>query len=192
MKSIVLLMIMLHAGFGSCISNTLYQTTREYSHDSFDTSSYKTKSNSTAVIKYRGTISYTIYGKTCQSWSAQAPHTHTVGAADEHFPGETLIQVRNYCRALGKKKTVPWCYTLDPHTRWQYRLIPGLTPTVTRTSIWHIADEIRLFGFPIMVVTGTISNILSICTLTRPELLKNPITFLFIILAITDILSISG
>ena len=43
---------------------------------------------------YRGNISITASGKTCQRWDAQTPHAHTRGS--DRFPERG--QVENFCR----------------------------------------------------------------------------------------------
>jgi len=63
---------------------------------------------------YVGTISRTKYGKTCQAWSSQSPHRHTLVAAD--FPSGRFPN--NYCRNPDGEPG-PWCYTTDSGARWQ-------------------------------------------------------------------------
>ncbi|XP_035693955.1 lactose-binding lectin l-2-like [Branchiostoma floridae] len=65
---------------------------------------------------YRGNLSVTRSGKTCQRWDLNYPHAYPYywWWFDNHSdPPE------NYCRnpdgALGL-----WCYTTDPSTRWEY------------------------------------------------------------------------
>ncbi|XP_077999987.1 apolipoprotein(a)-like [Glandiceps talaboti] len=65
---------------------------------------------------YRGTISVTKTGKTCQKWTAQSPHTH--GFTPTDYPTSGLGD-HNYCRnPSGDPET--WCYTTDPATSWEY------------------------------------------------------------------------
>nr|DBA26746.1 TPA: hypothetical protein GDO54_010966 [Pyxicephalus adspersus] len=64
---------------------------------------------------YRGTIYMTISGKRCQAWSSQEPHQHT--KTTDKFPNAGLA--KNYCRNPDNDKS-PWCYTTDPHVRWEY------------------------------------------------------------------------
>ena len=61
---------------------------------------------------YRGFVSVTESGRTCQDWSAQAPHAHGYGADDA-----TGIGDHNYCRTADWHE--PWCYTDDPQVRWE-------------------------------------------------------------------------
>ncbi|XP_051500734.1 apolipoprotein(a)-like isoform X2 [Myxocyprinus asiaticus] len=69
---------------------------------------------------YRGTISVTESGKTCQNWASQYPHEHVSTA--EIYPCKGLEG--NYCRNPDNEKS-PWCYTTDPETRWEYCTVPS-------------------------------------------------------------------
>ena len=60
---------------------------------------------------YRGTRNRTRTGRTCQQWSAQAPHAHDQS-------GDELSE--NYCRNPDGEPDGPWCYTTDPKKRWEY------------------------------------------------------------------------
>ncbi|XP_028996569.2 plasminogen-like [Betta splendens] len=68
---------------------------------------------------YRGSISWTWSGKTCQSWSSQTPHQHS--RTTSNYPNKGLES--NYCRNPDGTE-LPWCYTTDPDTRWQYCSVP--------------------------------------------------------------------
>ncbi|XP_062584101.1 plasminogen-like, partial [Saccostrea cucullata] len=72
-------------------------------------------------LEYRGNISVTVSGKSCQRWDSQTPHSH--GYA-ERLPGNAS-EHENYCRnpKPGMEAT-PWCYTMDPDTRWELCQIP--------------------------------------------------------------------
>uniref|UniRef100_H3AXI3 Macrophage stimulating 1 n=1 Tax=Latimeria chalumnae TaxID=7897 RepID=H3AXI3_LATCH len=65
---------------------------------------------------YRGTISRTRKGITCQKWSAQYPHK-TKFTPTTH-PHADLVE--NYCRNPDGDKHGPWCYTVDPNTKFDY------------------------------------------------------------------------
>ncbi|XP_005363435.1 plasminogen [Microtus ochrogaster] len=69
---------------------------------------------------YRGTVSVTVSGKTCQRWSEQTPHKHN--RTPENFPCKNLEE--NYCRNPDGE-TAPWCYTTDGDLRWEYCEIPS-------------------------------------------------------------------
>uniref|UniRef100_A0A4W6D7I7 Plasminogen n=1 Tax=Lates calcarifer TaxID=8187 RepID=A0A4W6D7I7_LATCA len=69
---------------------------------------------------YRGTISVTESGKTCQVWSAQTPHKHN--RTPVNYPCKGLDS--NYCRNPDNERK-PWCYTTDSATRWEYCNVPS-------------------------------------------------------------------
>ncbi|XP_035690560.1 uncharacterized protein LOC118425668 [Branchiostoma floridae] len=79
---------------------------------------------------YRGTVSVTESGKTCQRWDSQTPHSHSFRPEDH----PTLGLEENYCRKGNHHEL--WCYTTDPSTRWQRCDVPvcgadsGSTSTV--------------------------------------------------------------
>jgi hypothetical protein len=89
---------------------------------------------------YRGTVSQTRSGYTCQRWDAQTPNSHSYGP--EKYPCRGL-QNNNYCRMNGEDK--PWCYTTNG-PRWEYcnspicssgdvlSLQPSAKPTLQPTS----------------------------------------------------------
>lgn len=73
-------------------------------------------------LDYRGKISTTPSGRTCQRWDSQSPHKHS-GYAD-NLPGGAGAH-ENYCRnPKNHWETKPWCYTTDPRRRWEYCDIP--------------------------------------------------------------------
>ncbi|KAF1376903.1 hypothetical protein PFLUV_G00216310 [Perca fluviatilis] len=69
---------------------------------------------------YRGTIAVTESGKTCQSWSSQTPQKHN--RSPDNYPCKGLDS--NYCRNPDNER-MPWCYTTDPETRWEYCKVPS-------------------------------------------------------------------
>ncbi|XP_062292830.1 plasminogen [Scomber scombrus] len=69
---------------------------------------------------YRGTVSVTESGKTCQVWAAQTPHKHN--RTPDNYPCKGLDN--NYCRNPDNER-MPWCYTTDPNTRWEYCTVPS-------------------------------------------------------------------
>uniref|UniRef100_A0A3Q3XDI1 Plasminogen n=1 Tax=Mola mola TaxID=94237 RepID=A0A3Q3XDI1_MOLML len=69
---------------------------------------------------YRGTLAVTESGKTCQSWSSQTPHKHN--RTPENYPCKGLEN--NYCRNPDNER-MPWCYTTDTETRWEYCRVPN-------------------------------------------------------------------
>ncbi|XP_003252268.1 hepatocyte growth factor isoform X4 [Nomascus leucogenys] len=64
---------------------------------------------------YRGLMDHTESGKICQRWDHQTPHRHKF--LPERYPDKGFDD--NYCRNPDGQPR-PWCYTLDPHTRWEY------------------------------------------------------------------------
>ncbi|XP_030847069.1 plasminogen-like [Strongylocentrotus purpuratus] len=66
-------------------------------------------------VNYRGNLSQTIYGHTCQAWTSQDPNEHSRTPAD--FPNAGLDE--NYCRNPDNSYTA-WCYTTNPRIRWQF------------------------------------------------------------------------
>ncbi|XP_066271084.1 uncharacterized protein [Branchiostoma lanceolatum] len=68
---------------------------------------------------YRGTVSETATGKTCQRWDSQTPHGHS--RTSRNYPSGGLEQ--NYCRNPDGW-TGLWCYTTDPNQRWELCNVP--------------------------------------------------------------------
>ncbi|NXR40586.1 PLMN protein, partial [Zosterops hypoxanthus] len=73
---------------------------------------------------YRGTISVTESGNTCQHWSSQSPHRHA--RTPENYPCQGLDE--NYCRNPDGEQR-PWCYTTNTTARWEYCNIPSCDST---------------------------------------------------------------
>ncbi|XP_046877719.1 plasminogen [Hypomesus transpacificus] len=69
---------------------------------------------------YRGTVSVTTSGKICQAWSAQVPQKHN--RTPDNYPCKDLD--KNYCRNPDNER-MPWCYTTDADTRWEYCKVPS-------------------------------------------------------------------
>uniref|UniRef100_A0A663MQJ1 Plasminogen n=1 Tax=Athene cunicularia TaxID=194338 RepID=A0A663MQJ1_ATHCN len=76
---------------------------------------------------YRGTISVTESGNTCQRWSSQFPHRHA--RTPENYPCNLE---ENYCRNPDGEK-MPWCYTTNRTARWEYCTIPSCDGTEPET-----------------------------------------------------------
>lgn len=63
---------------------------------------------------YRGCQTQTKSGRTCQAWSAQSPHTQTVGSSYKD------VVKSNYCRNPGGLHQTLWCYTMEKGMRAEY------------------------------------------------------------------------
>nr|XP_015803025.2 plasminogen [Nothobranchius furzeri] len=71
---------------------------------------------------YRGKISTTENGFTCQRWDSQEPHNH--GYNPTALPDKFLEE--NYCRNLDGEPR-PWCLTTSPSKRWDFCSVPRCT-----------------------------------------------------------------
>ncbi|KAL1530562.1 hypothetical protein AB1Y20_001463 [Prymnesium parvum] len=60
---------------------------------------------------YRGSISVTKSGYTCQMWSRQTPNQHTKTHMKYPHAG---LGGHNFCRNPGGDEAGPWCYTMGP------------------------------------------------------------------------------
>ena len=70
-----------------------------------------------------GTVSNTMTGKECQSWSSNTPHvTHSF--TDDNFPDASRKAAKNYCRNPDGDLQGVWCYTMDPNQRWELCDVP--------------------------------------------------------------------
>ena len=66
---------------------------------------------------YRGNVSVTRSGYTCQSGTSQCPHRHH--RTPDNFP--ELSNAGNACRNPGGQAPHgPWCYTTNRKQRWEY------------------------------------------------------------------------
>uniref|UniRef100_A0A3Q2L7R0 Plasminogen n=1 Tax=Equus caballus TaxID=9796 RepID=A0A3Q2L7R0_HORSE len=84
---------------------------------------------------YRGRVSVTQSGLTCQRWSEQTPHKHN--RTPDNFPCKNLDE--NYCRNPDGE-TAPWCYTTSSETRWEYCNIPSCTSSSVPTEITDASE----------------------------------------------------
>ncbi|KAI4876740.1 hypothetical protein NFI96_007593 [Prochilodus magdalenae] len=67
---------------------------------------------------YRGKVSKTQSGRTCQQWWSKFPHDH------RWTPSSTNGLELNYCRNPDGDRIGPWCYTTDPERRYESCSIP--------------------------------------------------------------------
>jgi hypothetical protein len=61
------------------------------------------------IPTYKGTLSTTISGRTCQRWDKIFPQLHQYDLGSEHS---------NYCRNPSADDYI-WCLTTDTFTRWE-------------------------------------------------------------------------
>ncbi|XP_064617858.1 uncharacterized protein LOC135481983 [Liolophura sinensis] len=69
---------------------------------------------------YRGKLSHTESGITCQTWTSKWPHKHLV-----HVTPKTRLSdglgVHNYCRnPSAVRRKWPWCFTTKLSSEWEY------------------------------------------------------------------------
>ncbi|CAC5361395.1 unnamed protein product [Mytilus coruscus] len=92
---------------------------------------------STKGTEYKGRISLTQTGRTCQYWERQHPHKHVFSK---------LKTEHNYCRNPDNSGRQPWCYTNDPTTRWEYCKIPMCAACSIREEIVQCKATVRVSG----------------------------------------------
>jgi len=74
---------------------------------------------------FKGDVRVTINGKICQNWTAQNPVPHNF-TSDFMFPDATVADAQNMCRNPDPQYSGgPWCFTMDPNTRWEPCDIPS-------------------------------------------------------------------
>ncbi|CAB1342915.1 unnamed protein product [Coregonus sp. 'balchen'] len=89
---------------------------------------------------YRGTIGVTASGKACQLWATQTPQQHN--RTPDNYPCKGLEL--NYCRNPDNEK-MPWCFTTDPETRWEYCKITQRPLQLRKTAMWAPGLTIVVF-----------------------------------------------
>ena len=99
---------------------------------------------------YRGKLSKTKSGRTCQKWTAQKPHSHT--RTPEKYPNKGLGD-HNYCRDPDGEGTI-WCYTTDSDKRWGYCNINTETTTTKPATTNKLATTTK----PATTTTKPINN----------------------------------
>merc|ERR1719321_422381 len=58
---------------------------------------------------YRGLVTSTSSGRTCQVWTKDKPHSISIDPSTSNGVGN-----HNYCRNPDGSEEKPWCYTADP------------------------------------------------------------------------------
>jgi len=71
----------------------------------FDTSCYMADDKGES---YRGLVTSTLSGRTCQKWTAKKPWDITLSLSSSNGLGN-----HNYCRNPDGSQEMPWCYTMD-------------------------------------------------------------------------------
>ncbi|KAM6964909.1 plasminogen-like [Aplochiton taeniatus] len=97
---------------------------------------------------YRGSVAVTTSGKPCQLWSTQSPHKHD--RTPNNYPNNGLK--RNYCRNPDNEM-MPWCYTTDSETRWEYCDIPSCEDTPA-AEVTCLKGKGRTYRGPVAVTTS--------------------------------------
>ncbi|CAC5400890.1 PLG [Mytilus coruscus] len=70
---------------------------------------------------YKGKITCTVTGRTCQRWDRDYPQKRN----RKHIPSNSDDLHSNYCRDPGPPYDgTPWCYTTDPKVRWEFCHVP--------------------------------------------------------------------
>ncbi|XP_077998085.1 uncharacterized protein LOC144451170 isoform X3 [Glandiceps talaboti] len=120
---------------------------------------------------YRGTVSVTVSGRTCQNWTSQSPHPHADWTPQTR-PNEGLGD-HNYCRTAAWDGIGAWCYTTDPNEEWEYCDLPdpleGCVLSTTRYSSKasteitnpHTTSPLTTLQDKIDVTTSTIPSTVS-------------------------------
>jgi len=84
---------------------------------------------------YAGKVYTSKSGKTCQRWIAQTPHEHFFWNPKQkdvrNYPDDSVEEADNFCRNPDGEP-MPYCYTMDPTTRWEHCDIPKCPAPTTQ------------------------------------------------------------
>ncbi|XP_074641425.1 sushi, von Willebrand factor type A, EGF and pentraxin domain-containing protein 1-like [Tubulanus polymorphus] len=73
---------------------------------------------------YKGSLSTTIRGYSCQYWNSSSPHAHKFQTAGSHFTDSNVDDAQNYCRnPTDSDSAFAFCFTTDPDVKTDYCLI---------------------------------------------------------------------
>ena len=144
---------------------------------------------------YTGNQSYSLSGEKCLSWeSFKINGNITPISAYGH----------NYCRNQNNNSHGPWCYTendsngeicpiplckANEHDNLLY--IENIGKSFIKMSGVKAGKAIADYGFPCIIILGTLFNLILIAVFRRPSLKGSTTSMLFIFLAIADILALS-
>jgi len=91
--------------------------------DAFDTGCYIEEHPITEEmdngLTYRGLVTSTVSGRTCQNWLDEKPHKTGIKATKENGLGN-----HNFCRNPDDSFKKPWCFTMDPNKEKEECEIP--------------------------------------------------------------------
>ncbi|XP_077981543.1 plasminogen-like [Glandiceps talaboti] len=118
-----------------------------------ETAGYTPCYHNTTQVDYRGTVSYTETGKTCQKWSSQSPHQHKYTSIN--YPNDGLGD-HNYCRNPGNEHHIAWCYTTDPITRYENCKVPSIEEACEFTECYHNKTQIDYRGIMSRTISGLV------------------------------------
>ncbi|XP_067900721.1 plasminogen [Heterodontus francisci] len=103
---------------------------------------------------YRGKISQTEDGVTCQRWNSQTPHLH--GYNPTFFPDKYLEE--NYCRNPDGEPR-PWCLTTDSNKRWAFCNVTrcdGEPPAIEAETQCYTGKGQKYRGTVSMTISGKV------------------------------------
>lgn len=168
---------------------------------------------------YKGRVSHAIDGSLCMLWETtscvkQLNMEIESNDYDMHaiykrsngqftFINETLEEVQNFCRNPDNSKDGPWCFNKECSVKRCGIPICSISgeindkyingpdaKIITRHGLLQIADEMCMYGLPIIVGFGIVTNILSVSLFKRPKFKKLTTSILFTVLACTDTASL--